>query len=344
MIERLNREDGLAVTARRAEREPRDAHRPPGVPHRDRPHRGIRFGRGTECGRLHPQGLPGFLTGASHGTLPPTTRRRPQFGQRLCADRARPRDHLPGHRGTSTSRRARWPCSPPTSCTRWASGVCRSAIALIVGLGVGFAIGAAAEVGLVRPISKKSPFAVFIVTIGLFQLLNWLSGAIWGDQVLPNSGVGSKQQQYPSLFPDQPDDFVKIFGAAIRYQSLGVLVLTLVITGLLFLLFNKTKFGLAMRAVDQQRRERQTRRHPGQHRADGELGPRRGDRRPRRCRVRRYQQQRQPRPDVHRVHLRVGSRHPRRVRLARWCRDRRSGDRRDRDDGPPATSASSARR
>ncbi len=122
-------------------------------------------------------------------------------------------------------------------------------IALVIGLATGFVIGAVAEVGLVRPVSKKSPFAVFIVTIGLFQLLNWLSGAIWGDQVLPNSGVGSKQQQYPSLFPDQPDDFVKVFGAAIRYQSLGVLLLTLLITGLLFLLFNKTKFGLAMRAV-----------------------------------------------------------------------------------------------
>ena len=122
-------------------------------------------------------------------------------------------------------------------------------VALLIGLATGFVIGAVAEVGLVRPIAKKSPFAVFIVTIGLFQLLNWMSGAIWGDQVLPNSGVGSKQQQYPSLFPDQPDDFVKVFGAAIRYQSLGVLLLTLVITGLLFLLFNKTKFGLAMRAV-----------------------------------------------------------------------------------------------
>jgi branched-chain amino acid transport system permease protein len=83
-------------------------------------------------------------------------------------------------------------------------------LALIVGIAVGFALGAAAEVALVRPISKKSPFAVFIVTIGLFQFLNWLDGAIWGDQVLPNSGVGSKQPQYPSLFPDQPDDFVKI--------------------------------------------------------------------------------------------------------------------------------------
>ena len=122
-------------------------------------------------------------------------------------------------------------------------------IALIGGIVVGFVIGALAEVALVRPTAKKSPFAVFIVTIGLFQFLNWSAGAIWGDQILPNSGVGSEQQSYPSLFPDQPEDFVSIFGAAIRIQSLGVFLLVLAITGLLFLVFDKTRFGLAMRAV-----------------------------------------------------------------------------------------------
>lgn len=122
-------------------------------------------------------------------------------------------------------------------------------LALLIGLVVGFGVGAVTEVTIVRPLSKKSPFAVFIATIALFQGLNWLDGAIWGDQVLPNSGVGSKQQQFPSLFPDQPDDFVSIFGAAIRLESLGIFLMVLAITGLLFLLFNKTKFGLAMRAV-----------------------------------------------------------------------------------------------
>lgn len=122
-------------------------------------------------------------------------------------------------------------------------------IALLIGIAVGFGVGAVTEVTIVRPLGKKSPFAVFIATIALFQGLNWLDGAIWGDQLLPNSGVGSKQQQFPSLFPDDPDDFVSIFGAAIRLESLGILLLVLAITGLLFLLFNKTKFGLAMRAV-----------------------------------------------------------------------------------------------
>ena len=67
--------------------------------------------------------------------------------------------------------------------------------------------------------------------------------------MLPNTGVGSRQQSYPSLFPDDPDDFVEIFGAAIKLESIGVFLLVLAITALLFLLFNKTKFGLAMRAV-----------------------------------------------------------------------------------------------
>jgi branched-chain amino acid transport system permease protein len=122
-------------------------------------------------------------------------------------------------------------------------------LALVVGLAVGFVIGATTEVVLIRPISKRSPFAVFIVTLGLFQFLNWLDGAIWGNQVLPNSGVGSKQSRFPTLFPSGNDDFVSIFGAAWRYKYLGVLVLVLVITGLLFLVFDKTRFGLAMRAV-----------------------------------------------------------------------------------------------
>ena len=122
-------------------------------------------------------------------------------------------------------------------------------IALFLGMGVGFAIGALAEVTLVRPISKKSPFAVFVVTLGLFRLLNWLVGAIWGNQQLPNSGVGSKQKTFPDLFPAEPDDQFKFLGANIRWERVGVLVLVLVIGLLLYLLFNHTKFGLAMRAV-----------------------------------------------------------------------------------------------
>lgn len=122
-------------------------------------------------------------------------------------------------------------------------------IALVMGMGVGFAVGAAAEVTLVRPISRKSPFAVFIVTLGLFTFFNWLAGAIWGGQQLPNKGVGSTQLRFPSLFPNDPEDQFDLFGASIRIERIGILGLVLVISGLMYLLFNRTKFGLAMRAV-----------------------------------------------------------------------------------------------
>jgi len=131
-------------------------------------------------------------------------------------------------------------------CGEWGLPI---GISLIIGMAVGFALGAVTEVTLIRPVAKKSQFAVFIVTLGLFQFLNWLDGAIWKDQPLPNSGVGSNQTSFPSLFPNKPDDFVNVFGAAIKLQSIGVFLLVLVLFGLLYLLFNYTKLGLAMNAV-----------------------------------------------------------------------------------------------
>lgn len=122
-------------------------------------------------------------------------------------------------------------------------------VALLMGMAVGFGLGAVTEVTLIRPIAKKSSFAVFVVTIGLFAFLNWLDEAIWGGQQLPNPGAGSNQTTFPSLFPNAPEDFWQPFGITIRYEDVGILLLVLVITGLLFALFNHTKFGLAMRAV-----------------------------------------------------------------------------------------------
>jgi branched-chain amino acid transport system permease protein len=119
--------------------------------------------------------------------------------------------------------------------------------AIVLAMAAAFLMGALTEVALVRPIARRSPFAVFIVTIGLFRGLNWLDGAIWGNNLLP--GNASKQTRFPSVFPNKPTDFVTILGGHITYQSLGTFLLALVLTALLFLLFNRTKLGLSMRAV-----------------------------------------------------------------------------------------------
>ena len=113
-------------------------------------------------------------------------------------------------------------------------------ISVLMGMVLGFILGAITEVVLIRPIAKRSAGAVFVITIALFLGLNSLASMIWG--ALPSEAM-------PNLFPDEPDDFVRIFGAVWRYEAIGILVVALVLCGLLFLLFAKTKFGLAMRAV-----------------------------------------------------------------------------------------------
>ncbi len=120
-------------------------------------------------------------------------------------------------------------------------------LALPLGMVFGFGLGAVTEVALVRPIGKKSPFAVFIVTIALFTGLNWLCGAIWGSVALPTAAPG-KAVSYPKLW-EVGDRFVRIGGATWRYKYITLLAVVLVLAVLLWLLFSYTRLGLAMRAV-----------------------------------------------------------------------------------------------
>ncbi|MBU3717946.1 MAG: branched-chain amino acid ABC transporter permease [Actinobacteria bacterium] len=113
-------------------------------------------------------------------------------------------------------------------------------VSVLLGMVAGFVLGAGVEVSLIRRVAKKSEAGVFVVSIAMFLGFNSLAGMIWGN--LP-------PEEMPSLFPDEPDDFVKIFGAVWRYEYIGIMIVALLLMGLLFLLFAKTKFGLAMRAV-----------------------------------------------------------------------------------------------
>ncbi len=112
-------------------------------------------------------------------------------------------------------------------------------VAILLGLVLGFAIGAGIERVVVRPIEQRNPTAVIVAIIGVFLGLNQLTSLIWGIDA----------RNLPSAFPDEPDDFVTIFGAPVRIARLGTIGVLIVVLVLLFLLFNKTKIGLAMRAV-----------------------------------------------------------------------------------------------
>ncbi|MEO7372126.1 MAG: branched-chain amino acid ABC transporter permease [Ilumatobacteraceae bacterium] len=113
--------------------------------------------------------------------------------------------------------------------------------AIAISAALAFGGGALIEIGLMRPATKRSAFAPVVIAIGLFQGLNSLSSLLF-----PKAGQGLP---FPSLFPNEPGDFVSIFGASWRIERIGVLAVVLVITVLLFALFQKTKVGLAMRAV-----------------------------------------------------------------------------------------------
>jgi branched-chain amino acid transport system permease protein len=104
---------------------------------------------------------------------------------------------------------------------------------------LGFVVAAGVERIVVRPIEHRNPSAVIVALIGVFLAVNQLVAMIWGIDA----------RGLPSVFPDEADDFVTIFGAPVRIARLGLIGVLIVVLFLLWLMFNKTKIGLAMRAV-----------------------------------------------------------------------------------------------
>jgi branched-chain amino acid transport system permease protein len=102
---------------------------------------------------------------------------------------------------------------------------------------IAFVIGVVLERVVIRPVEGRSVVAVVILTIGLFILLGGLMNWIW-------------QAQVRSFPPDRPfpTDTIEIGGVAISWQDIGILAFTLGMVAVLWLLFQKTKLGLALRA------------------------------------------------------------------------------------------------
>jgi branched-chain amino acid transport system permease protein len=113
-------------------------------------------------------------------------------------------------------------------------------IAVIVSAATAFLVGMAIERFIIRPIGQRSPFAVVVAAIGLFLGLNALAPFAWKVTI---------PEAFAPLFPDKATDFVRIGGAEWRDQYIGVLGVLVITAALLYLLFQRTRFGLAMRAV-----------------------------------------------------------------------------------------------
>jgi branched-chain amino acid transport system permease protein len=109
-------------------------------------------------------------------------------------------------------------------------------LALITTLVLSFLGGMAIERVLIRPVENSDPLTILIVTLGLFILINSAAGWIWGFE---NRG-------FPSVFPDGN---ASVGGLSVSYEALGIIAVLLAVSGLLVLLFQHTKLGLAMRAA-----------------------------------------------------------------------------------------------
>ena len=109
-------------------------------------------------------------------------------------------------------------------------------LALLTTLALSFLAGMAIERILIRHFEGGEVLTLVIVTLGLFILLNSLAGWIWG--------FGNRS--FPSLFGDGT---ATLGGVRLSVESLGIVAVLLGVVGLLFLLFQRTKVGLAMRAA-----------------------------------------------------------------------------------------------
>jgi branched-chain amino acid transport system permease protein len=96
--------------------------------------------------------------------------------------------------------------------------------------------GCAIERVVIRPVEGKSVLAIVIVTLGLLLILNQAAGWIW-DSII---------KAFPSPFPSGSVDVGEV---RISYYDIGVVLVLMVTVTALFLLFQKTKIGLAMRAA-----------------------------------------------------------------------------------------------
>jgi branched-chain amino acid transport system permease protein len=108
--------------------------------------------------------------------------------------------------------------------------------AFFVTLVIAFVGGVALQRVVIRPIEQASILTIVIVTIGLVLIFNGLASWIWTGEIRP----------FPSAFPN---DTVEVGGVAISIEDVGTIGVVMALVVLLWLFFEYTKVGLAMRAA-----------------------------------------------------------------------------------------------
>jgi branched-chain amino acid transport system permease protein len=103
-------------------------------------------------------------------------------------------------------------------------------------IAIAFVGAVALERVVIRPIERAPQLTLVIVTLGLLITFNGLAGWIWGYDL----------KAFPTPFPTAP---ISLGGVSFNSQDLGVIGVSLVALLLIYLFFQRTKLGLAMRAA-----------------------------------------------------------------------------------------------
>ena len=118
------------------------------------------------------------------------------------------------------------------------------AVLMLLAFPLGVAFGAVVERLAIRPLANAPPVNALIATIGLWLIFHHLAGWIWGYD----------PYRFPSLFSPEPVSFL---GARVSQSSLGILGVSIGIMAVLYLFFERTRLGTAMRAASMNRRAAQ---------------------------------------------------------------------------------------
>ena len=100
------------------------------------------------------------------------------------------------------------------------------------------ALGWLLERAVLRQVFGQSQIAVIILTIALGFLLRFVAGLVWGhDPLTLESPIAGANQRFGGL--------------VLGLDELTVIAMTIVLTGLLFVFFSRTRLGIAMQASSQ---------------------------------------------------------------------------------------------
>jgi branched-chain amino acid transport system permease protein len=110
-------------------------------------------------------------------------------------------------------------------------------VAFVAAVLLSFFMGVIVERVILRPLHNAPVLSIVVVFIGLLAIFNSTAGSIWSYLI----------KEFPSPFPKSSFGIAGVIGP----HQLGVVMVTLVVLGLLFLFFRYTPLGLAMRAAAQ---------------------------------------------------------------------------------------------